>query len=291
MKIIVCLKEVIDPALSLGSGLRHRVVFREGLPRRLNPADAAALALALGLKSTGGEITLVSIGPERVESYLKNGLALGADRAVRIYAEGPDGLSAYRKAKILSRLVTLYGADIVLTGARSLDTASGLVGPLLAGWLGFACVSYATGLELDAASNSIIATRDIGQGRREKVGVTLPVVVTLKSEARLPYASMDNLIEGQQREVIRLSPADLGLSATELVNEPLTVAGRDYPRPRPVKVPPLDTSLPAFERILQLLQGGVSRRRGLRLAGDADELAEQLFQMLKAEGVLKTRDV
>ena len=52
-----------------------------GLPRRLNPSDAAALALALDLKSAnpGVEITAISIGEERVESYLRNALALGAD--------------------------------------------------------------------------------------------------------------------------------------------------------------------------------------------------------------------
>ena len=51
MKIIVCIKEVIDPALSLDCGLINKVVFREGLPLRLNPNDASALALSLGLRS------------------------------------------------------------------------------------------------------------------------------------------------------------------------------------------------------------------------------------------------
>src|SRR3972149_5010564 len=112
MKIIVCLKEVIDPALSLDSGLRHKVVFREGLPRRLNPDDAAALAMALNLKPSGAEITLVSIGPESVASYLRNGLAAGADRAARIWNEELAALSTHQKARILSRTASLYGADI-----------------------------------------------------------------------------------------------------------------------------------------------------------------------------------
>jgi len=106
MKIIVCLKEIIDSTISLGSGLRNVVVFREGLPLTLNPHDAEALAMALAFRSPYNEspveITLVSIGPERVESYLRNGLALGADRAVRIWGEGFESLSPYQKAVLLS---------------------------------------------------------------------------------------------------------------------------------------------------------------------------------------------
>jgi len=70
VKIIVCLKEVVDTKLSLDTGSNSRVVFREGLPRRLNPDDAAALALALDLKSADGriEIILISIGGAEVES-------------------------------------------------------------------------------------------------------------------------------------------------------------------------------------------------------------------------------
>ena len=88
MKIIICLKEVVDTALSLATGLSHRMVFEEGLPRRLNPDDAEALRIALDLKARDTTesvaITAVSIGPERIDNYLRQALALGAVRAVRI---------------------------------------------------------------------------------------------------------------------------------------------------------------------------------------------------------------
>jgi len=291
MKIIVCIKEVIDTALNLDFGLRNSLVFREGLPHRLNPNDAAALSMALGLKSPDDgaktEITIVSIGPGRVETYLRNGLALGADRAVRIWGKDLANLSPYQKAGLLTAAVSLYGADLVFTGARSLDTGNGQVGLLTAGRLGLPCVSEVVGLEPDKEQNSLNLTRDIGRGEREKVRCPLPAVITVKGERQLPYASLDGMVESKSAEVELLSPADLGISSGELQNDPTRVAGIVSPRPLPRKAPPLDSSLPAFYRILQLLEGGMSKRKGLMLKGGSEELAEQLFELLKEEGVIR----
>jgi electron transfer flavoprotein beta subunit len=292
MKIIVCLKEVTDPALSLDFGLRNRVVFGEGQPLRLNPNDATALNMALALKSADMsgqiEITLVSIGPARVESYLRNGMALGADRATRIWDEDFLELSPYQKARLLTGAVSLYGADLVFTGARSLDTANGQVGPLIGGWLGWPCVCDVISIELDTAQNRISLIKDLGRGEREKVRCPLPAVIAIKGEGRLPYASLDRLIESRYSEVTQLYPTDLGIAAAELKDDPTRVTGLVYPRPRPRKAPPLDSSLPAFYRILQLLEGGISKRRGLMLQGSGEELAERLFELLKEEGVLRS---
>jgi electron transfer flavoprotein beta subunit len=292
MKIIVCLKEVIDPALSLDFGLRNSVVFREGLPFRLNPNDAAALAMALDLKSPEGgfpvEITVMSVGPARVESYLRNGLALGADKAIRIWEEDCNGLSSYQKAMILSGVAKLSGADLVITGSRSLDTGNSQVGPLIAGWLDLPCICEVVSIELNAAQNNVILIKDIGRGEREKIQCTLPAVITVRGEGKLPYASLDRLIESKHSEVTLLSPADLSISSFELKNDPTRVTDLSYPRPGPVKVPPLDTSLPAFYRILQLLEGGISKRKGRMLQGSSEELAEQLFQLFLDEGVIKS---
>ena len=290
MKIIVCLKEVIDPALSLDNGLRHGLVFREGLPLRLNPNDAAALSLALDLKSvnTGVEITAVSIGPARVESYLRNALALGADKALRIGDADLAEITAYQKAVLLSAAVSLSGADLVLTGVKSLDTASGQVGPLLAARLGFPCVVDVVSITSDTEENSFNLVKNLGRGEREKLRCPLPAVLAVRGEGKLPYAPLDRLVDSQYSEVTLLSPADLTVSPAELKNDPVKITDLIFPRPRPVKVPPLDSSLPAFYRVLQLLEGGISKRKGTIFEGSADELAEQLFRLFLEEGVIKS---
>jgi electron transfer flavoprotein beta subunit len=248
--------------------------------------------MALNLKSPQAgspiEITVMSIGPERVESYLRDGLALGADKAIRIWEKDFNNVSPYQKAKMLSGAVSLLGTDLVFTGVKSLDTGNGQVGPLMAGWLGLPCVGDVVSIEFNAEQNNIILINDIGRGEREKIQCSLPAVITVKGEGKLPYASLDRLIESKYGEVTLLSPAYLGISAVALKNDPTRVTDLTYPRPRPVKVPPLDSSLPAFYRILQLLEGGISRRKGRMLTGSSDELAEQLFELFIAEGVIKS---
>jgi electron transfer flavoprotein alpha/beta subunit len=288
MKILVCLKEVIDPALSLDSGLRHNFVFTAGLPRRLNPPDAAALSLALGLKTANAvaEITVVSIGGEGLESYLKNALAAGADKAVRIYDENLSELTPCRKAVLLAGYASLSAADLVLTGVKSLDTAGGQVGPVIAARLGFACVTDVTGIESDT-ENSLVIIKDTGRGGREKLRCPLPAVAAVKGDVKLPYAPLDKYIDGMSANITILSPADLGVSPVTLNSDPLKITGLAFPRPRTSKAPPLDSSLPAFYRILQLLEGGISKRKGAILRGSPDELAEKLYRLFLDEGVLK----
>jgi electron transfer flavoprotein beta subunit len=295
MKIIVCLKEVIDPALSLDNGLHHTPLMvslsnHSGLPIRLNPDDAAALAMALEIKAADAnvEITVISIGAARVESYLRNGLALGADKAIRIWDNDLSELSPYQKAKLLSRAISLSGADLVLTGVKSIDTGSGQVGPLMAGWLGFPCVCNVVGIEPDAEQKSVVIIKDIGRGEREKIRCSLPAVIAVKGEGKLPYAPLDRLIDSKYSEVTLLSPADLGISPIELKKDPARITALTQPRPKPVKTPPLDSSLPAFYRILQLLEGGISKRKGRMLEGNSEEIAEQLFNLFLEEGVIKS---
>ncbi len=293
MKILVCLKEVIDPALSLDRTPYHRPLRFDrltvsGLPRRLNPADAAALAMALDLKADNAdtEITAVSIGGAGVESYLRNALAIGTDKAARIRDEDLADITPYQKALLLAGYASLAGAELILTGVKSADTGSGQVGPLIAARLGFPCVNDAVGIKV-LAHNSLELIKDLGKGEREKIRCPLPAVITVKGGVKLPYASLDRLIDSKYSEVTTLSPADMGITPVELKNSPVKITGLTFPRPPTVKAPPLDSTLPAFYRILQLLQGGISKRKGTILQGSADELAEQLFRLLLEEGVLK----
>jgi electron transfer flavoprotein beta subunit len=262
------------------------VVFNEGLPRRLNPADTAALNIALGLKSAGMEITVVSIGPERVESYLRNALAVGADKAVRIRDEGFTDLSPAQKALLLSGLAVSSAAGLVLTGARSLDTGSGQVGLMIAARLDWPCVTGVTGIDVSQEHNNLILTKDIGKGEREKVKCALPAVVTVKGDGQLPYAPVDNLIKSKSAQIPVLKAADLGITP-DVLRSFACPAHLVFPRPSLTKAPQLDSALPAFERILQLLQGGIAGRKGRLLEGDAAQVAEQLYRILLEEGVIK----
>jgi electron transfer flavoprotein beta subunit len=264
-------------------------LWQKGLACKLNPLDAQALASALKLKDMDPaiEITMVSIGPERVEKYLRDGMSLGADKAVRIWEESCLKLSPFQIARLLSRLVDMLKADLVLMGARSQDNGSGLVGPLMAAWLEIPCVCETVDFQLEADQKSIIAIRNVSRGVQEKVQSGLPVVLAFTGNTSgLPYASLDGLLASRETAISRLTLADLGISPLELKDTPLGVSGLSFPRPRP-KSAPLDSSLPAFYRILALLQGGIVKRRGALLSGQKDELINQLYDLLIKEEVIK----
>lgn len=290
MKIIVCLKEVVDTKLSLDSGLTNEVLFQEGLPLRLNPDDVGAIAMALSIKQAIAgsqiEIILISIGPERVEAYLRQGLAGGADKAIRVWEENLL-LSPDQKATILSRVISMCGADLILIGAISMDIGDGQVGLLMGTLLGLPCVNEAVRIELTKDCKSVNVIKDVGRGEREKLYCSLPAVITIKGEGNLPYASLDKFMESQNSEVKLLSLSDLGISTIEIRDNPTQVTGLSFPRPRTKKVITPDSSLPAFYRILKLLEGGISKRQGLILKGSNEELADQLFELLLTEGVIK----
>ncbi|MBP1707173.1 MAG: hypothetical protein H6Q39_897 [Chloroflexi bacterium] len=289
MKIAVCLKEVIDTGLNLGYGQVSEALLRKGQSSRLNPNDAQALAQAIKFKEVHSqtEITVVSLGPGRVETYLRDGLAAGADRAIRVWEEGLADLSPYQKSKVLSGALALAGSDLILVGARSLDNASGLVGPLMAAWLDMPCICETVAFALEK-DQGMTVTRNFSKGMQERVLCRLPAVLAVAGgRENLPYASLEKIMEGQAARIICYSLADIGVSPGELKNDPTRISGVSFPRPRP-KAAPYDASLPAFYRILALLEGGISRRRGEILKGDIDAVVNQLFELLIKEGVIKS---
>jgi electron transfer flavoprotein beta subunit len=289
MKIIVCLKEVIDTSLDLGYGQVGEALLQKGMSFRLNPNDLQALAEALRVKENNSntEITLLALGAERVESYLREGIALGADKAIRIWEENFRYLSTYQKSRILSVAISLLDAELVLVGNKSLDNASGLTGPLLGAWLNMPCVCEVTGFNLQNETKAAVVSRQIGKGLKENLLVILPAVLAIaNSTANLLYAGLERILNSQEAAVTHFTLSDLGISPLTLKKDQTRIAELSFPRPRP-KAAPLDSSLPAFYRILALLQGSISKRRGEILRGNTDELVDQLFDLLVKEEVIK----
>jgi electron transfer flavoprotein beta subunit len=288
MNIIVCLKEAVETGINLGFGQVEPALVEKGCSFHLDPASQLALAEALRLKTQNptSQIILVSLGPEKIENYLRDGLASGADRAVRIWEESLADIGIYPQSLILARAADLLKADLILTGQRSLDNASGLTAPLMAAWLNVPCISETVNFKLEG--QSVIATRNIRRGLREIVQANLPAVLSVAaSPQKLPYASLEKILASLEAEISSLTLKDLGLSPLE-VKDPLHVTGLSFPRPRP-KAAPLDSSLPAFYRILALLEGGITKRKGEIWQGTPDEIVDRLFGLLTKEEIIKRK--
>src|SRR5437016_10548960 len=88
----------------------------------MNEPDSYALEEALRLKEKhGGEVVVLSMGPERVRQTIKEALAKGADRAIHIADDHFAQLDPLGSAKALAAAIQKEKADLVLTGLQSDD--------------------------------------------------------------------------------------------------------------------------------------------------------------------------
>ena len=143
MKILVPLKRVADPDNANKIKVAGGKVETTGLEWKPNPFDEYALESALRLtengatpKTRGGEVIVVTFGPKETETTLRQALATGADRAIRVDAKDED-LDGSLVARALKALVEKEKPDLVLLGKQAVDGDSNQVGQLLAEYLGW----------------------------------------------------------------------------------------------------------------------------------------------------------
>ena len=99
MKIAVCVKRVPEMELRFSIAADRKSLDPSGLKYEMSDFDGYALEVALRLtEQQGGEVDLVTVGPDGVQEILRKGLAMGAARAVQLKAEvvPADGLGTWR---------------------------------------------------------------------------------------------------------------------------------------------------------------------------------------------------
>ncbi len=272
---------------------------------QLDPADCAALDVALRLKAgllseaeksdtapSPAEVVLLHLGLAEAEPWLRDGLARGADRAVRVW----DGALAEARAPGLAVVVAAAAAtlacNLVLTGAFGSAYASGQLGVLVARRLGYACVTQVRGLaDLGAAihSQNLYLVRRLAAGYVELVEAELPAVVTvLPGEVAEFEAPLSALLAAQQAEIIVWDLATLGVPALDVMSAdyPLRHGRLRTPRPRMRPLAAPDSELSAFERIQGLVNGAVHRREGRVVRPSERTVAWEVFATLRDEGWL-----
>lgn len=299
MRILVFLHMSADTRIPPERDARTGRVLHEWQVAQVNPADGRALDRALEIKagSPGAEIVLVHLGSEEAEPWLREALARGADRAVRIWDAQAAEAGAQGAAVILAAAASTLGFDLALTGTAGDTYAGGQMGVLIAEHLGVPCTTQALAVDIPigASAGRVHAleiarvTRGLARGFHESVEVTLPAVVTVAAGESDAYgAAMDELLRAQQRDIPVWSLGELGVP-WESVREAdgALVWGRlRPPRPRLHQLVSPDPSLPAFERIEQLVRGTVRRREGTVVQGSAEEVTEAVFRSLLDEGWL-----
>lgn len=287
LDILVLLRETNDPRPPARVTARGAAISDRGLRRTPNPADLAALEEALHLKDNlGARVTVLAIGRERLDDTLRLAFSMGADRAIRFWDHGLEGGDPVTDARVLARIVTILSPTLFFTGNRLTDQGDDPVPALAAAATVMPCVSAA--VSLVPKKEGIEVQRASDRGARQIVSAAFPCAI-LFEEVRTPrYPTVEAVTSALSARIECWDLAHLGLPFWEIGAAGAYLAAADYgvPRPDPTRVVTPDPSLPAFERILSLLSGGIKARAGKLDQLSADDTATALMRIFREEGLL-----
>ena len=211
MNILVCLKQTFDTEEKIT--IENGQISEDGVEFVINPYDEYAVEEAVRLKEEhGGEVTVITIGPERAEQALRTAMAMGADKGVIVDTEDLDEeLDEHSVAQILAATIEEEDLeyDIVLCGYMAVDDGSAQVGPRLAELLEIPHISTITKLEIEGEKVSV--EKDV-EGDVEYIESTLPVLVTAQQGLNDPrYPSLPGIMKAKKKPLSRLDLDDLDL--------------------------------------------------------------------------------
>jgi electron transfer flavoprotein beta subunit len=198
---------------------------------QINESDNYALEQALLIKEDlGGEVTVLTAGPEPSEEVLRMSMAKGADTAVRLADEAFLGGDAATTAKALAAAIQAMEYDLVLTGCMASDDGMTAVGVALAELLGVPHATYV--VEMEVKDGRATVGRELEGGLIEKLDMKLPAVVTIQTGINEPrYASIMGIAKASKREISLKEAQDLGLAASDVgaAGSKTSVLGLEYP--------------------------------------------------------------
>ena len=201
MKIAVCVKQVVTREWPLRVDEARTWVQDRDASFEMNEPDAYALEEALRLKEQhGGEVVVCSAGPARTAQVVREALARGADRAIRVEGDGLAAADASMVAEALAGAVRDERFDLVLTGLQSDDQGFAQTGVVLAELLG---IPHATIImEVQVADGRLRVKRELEGGWFQWVSMPAPALLTIQSGInQLRYATLKGIMAAKRKEV------------------------------------------------------------------------------------------
>jgi electron transfer flavoprotein beta subunit len=215
MNFVVLVKYVPNPAghpPEIGPDHRLR---REDASGGLDPSDAPSVEIAVRLAATaGGEVSVLSMGPEPAMTAVSKALAMGADRGTLITDASLRGADVLATAKALAAAIERAPFDLVVAGVESTDGATGTMPMTLAAMLGVPCATFARHVVLE--DRRVTIERQTSSGY-DVVECSLPALVTVTAGIAEPhYPTLRDIVAARKKPTERLSLADLGLGAEDV---------------------------------------------------------------------------
>jgi electron transfer flavoprotein beta subunit len=216
MKILVGYKRVVDFNVRIqvkpdGSG-----VVTDGVKLSANPFDEIALEEALRLRDKGiaTEVVVATIAPADAQAHLRNGLAMGANRAIHVVADGP--VQPLTAARTLLKLIEKEQPDLVILGKQAIDDDASQTGQMLATLWGRPQATFAS--KLDVAGGKATVVREVDAGL-ETLEVDLPAVVTTDLRLNEPrFIKLPDIMKAKSKPLETIAFADLGVDAGDTLS-------------------------------------------------------------------------
>ncbi len=294
MRLMVCLKEVLDVRAPLTLDRRRSTVTTPGMPAVVSRADIAALEGAMGIKEIfpETEILALTIGPEAAEKALRYSVARGADRAWRIWEEGLDPGNPRRVAGIIAAAAHRFAPSVVFCGVMSEDTGQAAVPALAAESLGWTWVSRAVQVELRDNIDYVKVLQRGERGNRLVINCPIPALVAVDPGIALhQYVSVRRLMNAEKKSVQIFTPAELGFPAQEggPGPSPVKVVRMRPPKPRTKRTAAPAQQISGEEMMWQMISGPSAKTDAEKLVqGPPEELAERILQFLSENISLET---
>lgn len=228
MKIAVCIKRVPDMEQRFRIAGNGTAVDEAGLKYAMSDFDewAVEAALQLNEKHGGGEIVVISLGPDAVQETIRKALAMGADRGVQLKADQLPFDGAAVAAALAAELKD-GGYDLILFGKLAVDSSSGVTGPMVAELLGLPCVTAVSRLDIENGRGR--AERAV-EGAVEVMEFPLPAVITVDQGlvAQARYPALKGIMAAKKKP-LEVRPAQLGeggIQVTRMELPPERAPGR-----------------------------------------------------------------
>jgi len=223
---VVCITHVPDTEsrIKIADG---RKVDEAGLKFIVSPYDEFALEEAIRLKEkSGGDVTVVTFGPDRAQQALREALARGATKAVHVKGDSGEA-DSLGIAKVLAAAIKSIPHDVVFLGKQGVGSDNGLTGPMLAELLGYPQVNVVTHLEV--GDGKLTAHREI-ESAEEVLEAPLPAIVTAQKGLNEPrYASLKGIMAAKKVTIDTKTPADLGLDDGDIFKQRVVTISLELP--------------------------------------------------------------
>ncbi|MUL42712.1 electron transfer flavoprotein subunit beta/FixA family protein [Streptomonospora sp. PA3] len=205
-------KQVPDTATERKLSPDDNTLDRAASDGVINELDEYAIEEALLLKEKhGGEVTVLTMGPDQATDSIRKALSMGADKAVHLVDDALEGSDALQTAYALSKALGTVEFDLVVLGSESTDARTGVLGAALAEYLGLPQLTLAGKVDVDGSAVRVQRATDYGY---DVVEAQLPAVVSVIEKINEPrYPSFKLIMQAKKKPVEKLGIADAGIEA------------------------------------------------------------------------------